>query len=474
METVVLSLPHDRDIDWSAAARAIRDVRLAVVLEVGELYPWEDFDPGAASTFDALRGGQATLHEYACLLRGAMEHGWGEELIALDTLTHRIWVTGGPSWGEPSGDLVRPAVYLAGAGVTDAAGFKEHARDTDTPAGRVLNFDRDEIRRVRFGLAVAHAAEQAAGMDHPGPTASGREWLAAWLAELAPDGCALLRFVGRGLALSAWLKDPASRDLREQFDERARALAQVADEGALEVQPRWQSLWAASGHCRRLVDDIAEWFEVLDDLERWQDDEGVQAFIEEAGGTLGDALEIEVAAHALFAATVALADLGGDDVGALVDAPASSIVSRRPPESQRRIARLDQYLALLVVQTVDWLAGEHAVEAMNPAVRGERQADLAELKRLVTVSEYRRFATAQRVADARLFVAAPHFADGPDVAVSIARLARDGILAAAGIRCWSAPDPDFNGPVETFVAGDGTPRDDQRAETAGGEQPSAE
>jgi hypothetical protein len=466
MITMVLPLRHERELDWDAAAHAIRGVRLAALWGAGELYPLEasDFLPGAVPAFIALREAQAELHAYACELRGAIEHGWPEELIVLDTATHRIWVTGGPDWGEPAGDLIDPAIYLAEAGITDAAGFEDHTRYIDTPhEQRALDFEITELRLTRFGVAAAHAAEQAAGMDHPGPGASAREWLAAWLAELEPadasrGGRALLRFIARGLALSAWLKDPRSPITRERLDGRARALAQVADEGGLETRPREQSWLAAGRLARLLVDDIADWFDVLDEPERFRDDEGAHAFIANAGGTLGDALEIEVMAHALFAANAALADLGGDDVGDVVDVAPTSIVSQHPCRSQRRVARLDQYLALIVLHTIDWLAGERAIDALDRAARDERRADLVELKHLVTVSEYRRFATSQRLDAGRLFIVAPHFGDAPDVAVSIARLARDGILDAAGVRDWSAPDPDFNGPVETFVGGYGLPR----------------
>lgn len=41
MVTMVLPLPPGRDLDWDAAACAIRDVRLAMPWDTGELYPGE-------------------------------------------------------------------------------------------------------------------------------------------------------------------------------------------------------------------------------------------------------------------------------------------------------------------------------------------------------------------------------------------------------------------------------------------------
>src|SRR4029077_8247888 len=129
-----------------------------------------------------LRAAQGELHGYASELRGAIEHGWPDELIVLETPTHRVWVTGGPSWGEPPGELVHPAIYLAEAGITDRAGFDGYTRYDDRPIEqRTFGFTRDELRLVRFGVTAAHAAEQAAGMRHPDSAARGREWFDTWL-----------------------------------------------------------------------------------------------------------------------------------------------------------------------------------------------------------------------------------------------------------------------------------------------------
>jgi hypothetical protein len=135
----------------------------------------------------------------------------------------------------------------------------------------------------------------------------------------------------------------------------------------------------------------------------------------------------------VFAAVVALADLCGDDVAALLDVAPDPIVSIPPRGSERWFAPLNQYLSLAMVGEVDRAAGERAVAALLSGARDERRADLAEFRRLVTVREYRRFATSVRVGDAQLFIAAPVFADGPDVAVSVGRLGFDGILDAVGV-----------------------------------------
>jgi hypothetical protein len=470
MVTMTLALPSRREPDWDAAARAIRDLRLEVVWDAGDLYPWEwwlqDTEnlPGGEAAFVALRAAQSELRECAAEVRGALEHGWPEELIAFETPTHRVYVSGGPSWGGDPGDLMSPLICLAEAGITDAAGFEGYTRYAWVPIEeRTLGFDAEGLRITRFGVAAAHAAEQAAGMVHPGADASAWEWFDRWLAELegAPSdeagGRALLRFAARGLALRAWLKEPATEASAACLDELARDLARLADEAGLDNRPRRRSWRSARADVRRLANDLRRWFAALDDPTLREDDD-VRWFIENAGGTLGDALEIEVTAHPLFAAVAALADLHGDDVGALVEAVPAPIESVPPAPSERRFAPLAQYLSLALIGEVDWRRAERAVEELSPDLRDERRADLAELRRLVTVSEYRRFATSDPVAQEVLFIAAPRFADVADVAVSIGRLGRDGVLDAAGVSWWSAPDPDFEGPVESYVPGYGPTR----------------
>jgi hypothetical protein len=70
-----------------------------------------------------------------------------------------------PSWGEPPADLVDATIYLAEPSFTDAAGFDGYTRyDGPLIEKRTFGFGRDELRLVRSGVAVAHAAEQAARM----------------------------------------------------------------------------------------------------------------------------------------------------------------------------------------------------------------------------------------------------------------------------------------------------------------------
>jgi hypothetical protein len=94
MVTMTLPLPLGREPDWEAAALAIRDLRLDVVWDADELYPWEEWLaetenlPGSEAAFVALRAAQWQLHRHACALRGAIDHGWPAELVCIPALPH--------------------------------------------------------------------------------------------------------------------------------------------------------------------------------------------------------------------------------------------------------------------------------------------------------------------------------------------------------------------------------------------------
>lgn len=476
MVTMTLPLPLGRLADWEAAARAVRDVRLEVLWDTGDLYDWESWLadtgnlPAALAAFTALRAAQAELHEHACLLRGAIEHGWPDELIELETPSHRVWVTGGPSWGEDPGDLVGPTIFLGESGVTDAIGFESYTRYDGPPIPqRSFGFAADDRRLTQFGVAVAHLAEEAASTEQPPAGATAEMWLDAWLADLdaiaAPsgDGHPLLRFAARGLALSAWLKEPTASVTPERLDDRAAGLAQIADEGGLLDRPRRRSLDVVARELRTLVDELLPRFVHLDDPTS-HDDEEVQWYINNAGGSFGDALEVEVAAQPLFAAAAALVDLYGE-VGPLLEAQPPAITSSPPRNSSVRFAPLAQYLSLVVAGDLDWAAAETAIDQIAADKRDERREDLAELRRLVADREYRRFASGgSKIGPHQLFVTAPHGRpEQPDVAPGIGRLGHDGILDAAHVVCWSAPDPEFRGPVESDVRA--TVRDDAQRDS---------
>jgi hypothetical protein len=140
--------------------------------------------PGAVPAFVALYAAQGELHGYASELRGAIEHGWPDELIALETPTHMVWVTGGPSWGEPPGDLVDATIYLAEAGITNVLGFDGYTRYDEPPIEqRTFGFStRARLCRTRaWSLGRTGTAGDGRGAEgfhlapQPSPEANARE-----------------------------------------------------------------------------------------------------------------------------------------------------------------------------------------------------------------------------------------------------------------------------------------------------------
>jgi hypothetical protein len=81
--------------------------------------------------------------------------------------------------------------------------------------------------------------------------------------------------------------------------------------------------------------------------------------------------------------------------------------------------------------------------------------DLQDLRTFIAEAPYDRFARVDRVAGHPLLIGSPESDERPDIAHAIARLGSAGLLTAAGATWWSAPDRDFTGPVQTYVAGYG-------------------
>jgi hypothetical protein len=406
MVTMTLPLPLGREPDWDAAALAIRTLRLDVVWDADDLYPWEEWLaetenlPGSEAAFVALRAARWQLHRHACMLRGAIEHGWRAELVCLQTPTHRAWVSGGPSWGDDPGDLITPMIELAEAGITAAAGFEGHTQYVGPPIERRrLGFGAGDTRRVCMGLAAAHAAEQACG------TAAS---LSSWPAELDrmgpgdAGGRALLRFVAAGLALCSG--DPEGP---------ARELAALADEWE---PPRHDSWRAARDELRALAQALRARHPARPDPPR---------------------LAAEMLAGPLLAAVGALADLHGDAVGELIDVPPPEITPDAPPAGPGDLSR---YLSLMATGGIDWAAAEQAVRPLPARPRAAHRRDLATLRDAMEAG-YPRYLTSDRVGGHTLCIAAPTHGDEPDAAASIRRLGPAGVLEAAGVVSWSAPPP---------------------------------
>ncbi|MEA2170150.1 MAG: hypothetical protein QOF76_3450 [Solirubrobacteraceae bacterium] len=392
MVVMTLPLPLGREIDWEAAARAIRNLKLGTIWNAQEeLYPWEDWVdvdedgdlPSARAALVGLRVAQGFLRARAAALRGAIAYEYAEELMEVRTRTHHVFITGGPSPGDSPTDLFDDACFLAEAGIITAAGFDSYTSFANSSLdARELEFGPHDTRRVHVGMALAHALAE----DLFPPAAD-------------PSSATLLRELGRGLS------GAAHRTTR--FD-LARAIADLADGPALAAIPFQQSPIAAIGRLAAAPDDP----------------------------------------DSLLLAATTLADLHGDAVGAISATPLTLISTDWPGPSELRNTPLREYLSVVDLGAPDWDAAQRAASSK------ELLADLAELRAFAGGEEYRRYATREWVGERKLLIAAPH--DGPDVpdlALGLGRLARAGVLKAAGVAGWWTPDPDFPGPTHSYVRG---------------------
>ena len=136
-----------------------------------------------------------------------------------------------------------------------------------------------------------------------------------------------------------------------------------------------------------------------------------------------------------------------------------------PSKSPTARERLSQPAPYLTAQGepsryVRWF--EHITKS-DVALVGGKGANLGEMTRagfpvppgfVVTVDAYRRYECFDRVGSYRVTIAAPRYGRGTlDAAGAIQRLALAGALDAGGAVAWSVPDPDFKGPVESYIRG---------------------
>jgi len=452
MVTMTLTLPSGTQPDWGAAARAIRGVPLANLWDTGdEIYPWEEWLesvenlPSAESAFVALRAAQGVIHRCCSELRGALEHG-SDDLVAGSSPSHRFWVAGGPSWGEYPGELVEPAIFAAESGVLTIAGFDHFTQHAAVPIKRrELDFDKVDLRLVKFGVVLAHAAEQALANPPAFSEPTLLDWYETWISDLqtAEDSGdalgGLFRFISQGLQVTAWLKRPRAKLTAAALDACAREFAADADDAGEASGPVRRSAVAAARAARSSTTEYWHMVEAVSDPALRDEPELAHYLKRIYGGTLASALATEIAVETMIDAISALADLCGETTHTLIQRPPTPIASQKPRKAPRAARPLDQYLSLVLVGDGNWQAGEHAIADLDTEDRGGREQDLAELREMVTEDRYRRFDTSGAVGSERLVIAAPYAADGSDLAGAIGRLARTGVLEAIGASWWSAP-----------------------------------
>lgn len=440
MTIMVLAMPHGRAVDWDAAGRALRAVNIAALWGADDIYPWElwleDAQnlPSARAAHATVRAAQECLGEYADVLRGAIDHGRPDQLMAFSLPTHRVWLTGGPSAGDPPTEMVNPVIELAEAGVLAAAGFTDlPAYVSRRPDDRPWPFQGDESRCTLAGLATVHAADQADSMEHPAYEASALNWFDALRAELRTDqpGRQLLRFAARALATATWLLDPSETLDLERLDETARDVCLMIDgsdfeESELRQLARYTSHGEALKDVLTSLEELCPRFEDLAE-EQVDSDEDLYA------SPLDEDLAAEIKLGPLIRALAALADLEGPGLDRHLDVTQRVESPTFGPSSPSDW--LENWFAVLVVDNAfDTHRLQRAAAERDETAR-TLSAELDEVLR----GQYRGHSTVQWVGDVKVVIAAPHTYDVPDVFDAIALFGRAGLLDEAGAIWWHAP-----------------------------------
>jgi hypothetical protein len=468
MQTMTVTIPEGLQPDWDAGFRAIRALPLEALWGTGDdLFPLEywvdasgrlqemDWFPSAEAAFWSISSACTYLNRQLAVFRGVCELGWPEEVIDFTAAGHRVLFTGGPSWGEPAGDLISPLIYLAETGVLSAAGFDGFTPYTNVPlAERKYEGAASERRRAEFGAALAGVLALSLANDRQ-PLASGLDELDRLICELKKPGGlpGLVRFAAGGLVLGGWLRQAASTEGAGLLQWPGGDLARLGDEGGLDNMPRRRSARAAAGHVYRDALEMRYWVRAVDEPDV-RSDQAVRDLVTRSGVPLREAVAVELNI-VLYRAIAAIADLGFDWNDRELPSPSAEPLV--PGPSQTRFASLAQYQSLMMVDGADWSAAERtATTRLVGRELTKALEDLDDIRTFLADRPYDRYATIDAVADQQLLIGSPEYDERPDIAHAIGRLGRAGLLDAAGVSWWSAPDPDFRGGhVQSFVPGYG-------------------
>ncbi len=125
------AIPRDRAPNWVHAEWALDTIELRVLWDTGDFFDWEGWllpidapnPPDPHGVFAAIRQAQYALDSDLVTISGAVAAGPGPALEVVITPAHRVYLTGGMSWGQDATELVTPMWNLAEAGLLRAAGF---------------------------------------------------------------------------------------------------------------------------------------------------------------------------------------------------------------------------------------------------------------------------------------------------------------------------------------------------------------
>jgi hypothetical protein len=453
LSLAALWIRKDREPDWQAAHRAIRDLELATVWDTGdEFFAWESWledapnPPESAGVYCGLRTTQGQLVETLDEVRTAIERG-GHDMLVVELPEHRMFVSGCVTSGDMPPGPVEAFGVFGEAGLARAAGFDGWTAYCPVALeARSLDFGEDELRSVAATRALMFAEDLAL----EGPLAN-----ALFTAE-PPERMAELWLEPLGGVRRLRRRERVLRSLM-LFSAQTYALldelwSQGEDEDVLslpEVPPVVVEATDVLDHHEftraRFTDLDATVAKLVAEAEHWAGELrplGEEQAPEEPerahGSPLPQALAVTIIAHFYSWLLVAVADLAGDALAACA-APLQPSPAGAPWRRGRLVhPSYERYLGWCAAPALDLKAARSAVEAVeDPELREQLRRDLEPFGVLAR-GEYSRLVTSEQVGDLTVWFTADTWRDGWTLNEPLRRLGEAGILRAAGAVAWSA------------------------------------
>jgi hypothetical protein len=448
-----LWIRNDREPDWQAAHRAIRDLELATVWNTGdEFFPWEGWledapnPPASAGVYRGLRAAQGHLVETLDEVRAAIERGT-HDMLVVELPKHRVFVSGCVTSGDmPPGPFEAFGVF-AEAGLARAAGFDGWTAYCPVALeARSVDFAENESRSVAATRALMFAEDLAL----EGPladalfTAEPPERMAQlWLEPLSGVRRlrrrehvlrALMLFGAQTYALLNELWSQGGNDDGLSLPEVPPVIVETTD--VLDhhefTRERFTDLEATVAD---LVGEAEHW---AGQLRLLAEEHAIEQTERAHGSQLPQALAVTIIAHFFSRLLVAFADLADDDLAAAA-APRQSPAAGAHWRRGRLVdPSYERYLGWCAAPALDLAAARSAVEGTeNPALREHLRRDLEPFAVLAS-GEYSRLVASEQVGELTVWFTAETWRDGWTLNEPLRRLGEAGILRAAGAVAWSA------------------------------------
>lgn len=440
----------DREPDWIAAARAVRDLSLATIWGTGDdFFPWEDWldevdnVPHPLGVYQGIRRGQKHLRTALEGAQGVIERGTHNVLVA-ELPQHRVYVTGGEAGGDGLPEPWDFLVTFCEGGLATAAGFDGWTRFCEVDPGcRRLEFSNVELRSVAAVRALVYAEDLAAEGGESWILSGARGgWLEAWTAPLRADRGrdddvrALMLFAARTYALLRKLlgEDAYEDDLPFGVPRVVSEMREVLhpEEGLADVPVITDAVAAVEKSLALSEQFTADLLLLEADANEAEPETSLEP-------PLAEEVAIEIMANLFAWLLIAIGDLANDRL-AHAARPVRRVRGFRGWRQGRVIhPAFEDYLGWVAAERLDLVAATRAVEALDdPSLREQLMEDLTPLSEL-TLDRYSRLIRHTKVGGLRLWFTAGEWRDGWTLNQPLRRLGAAGILRAAGAVAWSPP-----------------------------------